>query len=56
MSFCSFKKFSLKISLSALLFEVPLIKVEACFSDEQDRKVLSLYETMYVKRALGSMG
>ena len=60
--FCSFKIFhwylitDLIISkdcLSALLFQLPLIKVEAHFSGEQDRE-LTVYETMYVQRALSS--
>ena len=36
--------------------ELSLIKVEASFSDEQDRKLFSLYKTMYVQRALLSKG
>ena len=32
-----------------------MVKVEAHFSDEQDQKLLSLYETMYVERALRSL-
>ena len=40
----------------ALLFELPLIKVEADFSYEQDRKLLSIHETMYVERALRLKG
>ena len=44
------------MSLSALLFELPLINMEAHFSDEKYRKLLSLYETMYVERALCSKG
>ena len=31
-------------------------KVEAHFSDEQDQKLISLYKTMYVERALRSKG
>ena len=44
-----------KISLSALLFELPL-KLETHFSDEQGQKLLSLYKTMFVERALRSKG
>ena len=36
-------------------WSLPLIKVESHFSDEQDRKLLSLYET-YVERALRLKG
>ena len=63
--FCSFKLFHWylitdliiqKISLSAFLFQLPLIKVEARFSGEHDRNLPTLHETMYVQRALRSKG
>ena len=64
-SFCSFKIFhwyfitdlivSKYFSLT-LLFELPLIKVEAHFYDEQDQKLLPLYETMYTQTTLRLKG
>ena len=41
----------LKITLLAFLFQLLVIKVEAQFSGSQDRKSLTLYETMYVQKS-----
>ena len=62
-SFCSFTIFhylitnliiSKDFSFGLSYFELPLIKAEAHFSGEHYRNLLTLYETMYVQRALHS--
>ena len=64
-SFCSFKIFHWYLITDffiskdfsfGFLISTSLIKMEAHFSGEHDRNLLTLYETMYVQRALRSKG